>query len=217
MANQTEGFGLRMTMATGNTPATQGQSEYKIESGLGVGIYKNNPVSIQDAAGGSQGYLQDASFATTDDTGTGGASWTNTGHAPLIGVFNGAFYVNSTTSKPTWANSIAASTTFGTDYNTGSNDGLGFVNDNPQQEFVIKANTAVTQAMIGDAGYNVANFTASDAVSGQSTVKLDNGSAAATTSMFKLVRGANDPENKDYTAINSNVIVNIATDSNLYN
>ena len=40
MANQTEGFGLRMTMATGNTPATQGQSEYKIKSGLGVGIYK---------------------------------------------------------------------------------------------------------------------------------------------------------------------------------
>ena len=40
MANQTEGFGCRMTMATGNTPATQGQSEYKIESGLGVGIYK---------------------------------------------------------------------------------------------------------------------------------------------------------------------------------
>ena len=63
----------------------------------------------------------------------------------------------------------------------------------------------------------VANFTASDAISGQSTVKLDNGSAAATTSMFKLVRGANDPENKDYTAINSNVIVNIARASNLYN
>ena len=217
MANQTEGFGCRMTMVLGNTPATQGQSEYKIESGLGVGIYKNNPCSLQDAAGGSQGYLQDASFAVTDDTGTGGASWTNTGHAPLIGVFNGAFYVNSTTSKPTWANSIAASTTFGTDYNTGSDDGLGFVNDNPQQEFVIKANTAVTQAMYGDAGYNVANFTASDAVSGQSTVKLDNGSTAAVTSMFKLVRGANDPENKDYSAINSNVIVNIATDSNLYN
>ena len=216
MANQATGFGCRMTMALGNTPATQGQSEYKIESGLGVGIYKNNPCSIQDGAG-DQGYLQDASFAATDDGGTGGASWTNTGHAPLIGVFNGAFYVNSTTSKPTWANSIAASTTFGTDYNTGSTDGLGFVNDNPQQEFVIKANTAVTQAMIGDAGYNVANFTASDAVSGQSTVKLDNGSAAATTSMFKLVRGANDPENKDYTAINSNVIVNIARASNLYN
>ena len=217
MANQTEGFGLRMTMATGNTPATQGQSEYKIESGLGVGIYKNNPISIQDAAGGSQGYLQDASFATTDDTGLGGASFDNTGHAPLIGVFNGAFYVNSTTSKPTWANSIAASTTFGTDYKTGSDDGLGFVNDNPQQEFVIKADTAVTQAMYGDAGYNTNSFTAADAISGQSDVKLDIGGGASFTKMFKLVRGANDTDNKDYTAIDSNVIVNIARDSNLYN
>ena len=217
MANQTEGFGLRMTMTTGNTPATQGQSEYKIESGLGVGIYKNNPVSIQDAAGGSQGYLQDASFATTDDTGAGGATFNNTGHAPLIGVFNGAFYVNATTSKPTWANSIAASTTFGTDYNTGSDDGLGFVNDNPQQEFVIKADDAVTQAMIGDAGYNTNSFSASDAISGQSTVKLDIGGGAAVTKMFKLVRGADDPENKDYSVLNSNVIVNIARDSNLYN
>jgi len=217
MANQTEGFGLRMTMTTGNTPATQGQSEYKIESGLGVGIYKNNPCSIQDAAGGSQGYLQDASFATTDDTGAGGATFNNTGHAPLIGVFNGAFYVNSTTSKPTWANSIAASTTFGTDYNTGSDDGLGFVNDNPQQEFVIKADDAVTQAMYGDAGYNTNSFSASDAISGQSTVKLDIGGGAAVTKMFKLVRGADDPDNKDYSVLNSNVIVNIARDSNLYN
>jgi len=217
MANQTEGFGLRMTMTTGNTPATQGQSEYKIESGLGVGIYKNNPCSIQDAGGGSQGYLQDASFATTDDTGAGGATFNNTGHAPLIGVFNGAFYVNSTTSKPTWANSIAASTTFGTDYNTGSDDGLGFVNDNPQQEFVIKADDAVTQAMYGDAGYNTNSFNASDAISGQSTVKLDIGGGAAVTKMFKLVRGADDPDNKDYSVLNSNVIVNIARDSNLYN
>ena len=154
MANaSTVGFGLRTTSTVGNTPATSGQSNYKIKSGLGVGIFKNNPVSIQDASG-DQGYLQDASFATTDDTGSGGAAFDNTGHAPLIGVFNGCFFINSTTSKPTFANSVAASTTFGTDYNTGSNDGIGFVNDNPQQEYVIKTDAAVTQAMIGDAGYN---------------------------------------------------------------
>ena len=216
MANQTEGFGCRMTMTTGNTPATQGQSEYKIKSGLGVGIFKNNPCSLQDSSG-DQGYLQDASFAVTDDGGAGGNLFENDAHAPLIGVFNGAFYVNSTTSKPTWANSIAASTTFGTDYNTGSDDGLGFVNDNPQQEYVIKADAAVTQAMIGDAGYNTNAFTASDAISGQSDVKLDIGGGAGVKKMFKLVRTANDPLNKDYTAIDSNVIVNIARDSNLYN
>ena len=167
MANaSTVGFGLRTTSTVGNTPATSGQSNYKIKSGLGVGIFKNNPVSIQDASG-DQGYLQDASFATTDDTGSGGAAFDNTGHAPLIGSFNGAFYIDSSTSKPTFANSVAASTTFGTDYNTGSNDGIGFVNDNPQQEYVIKADAAVTQAMIGDAGYNTNSFTASDAKDGQ--------------------------------------------------
>jgi len=139
MANaSTTGFGLRTITTVGNTPATSGQSNYKIKSGLGVGIFKNNPCSIQDA-GGDQGYLQDASFATTDDGGSGGAAFENTGHAPLIGVFNGAFYIDSSTSKPTFANSVAAGTTFGTDYNTGSNDGIGFVNDNPQQEYVIKA------------------------------------------------------------------------------
>ena len=74
MANDsTTGFGFRTSMTLGNTPATSGQSEYKIKSGLGVGIFQNNPVSLQDSSG-DQGYLQDASFATTDDTGTGGAS-----------------------------------------------------------------------------------------------------------------------------------------------
>ena len=41
MANaSTTGFGLRTVMTLGNTPATSGQSEYKIKSGLGVGIFK---------------------------------------------------------------------------------------------------------------------------------------------------------------------------------
>jgi len=217
MANaSTVGFGLRTTMTLGNTPATSGQSEYKIKSGLGVGIFKNNPISIQDSSG-DEGYIQDASFATTDDGGPGGAAYDNTGHAPLIGAFNGCFFVNSTTSKPTFANSVAASTTFGTDYNTGSTDGLGFVNDNPFQEYEMKADAAVTQAMYGDAGYNTNSFTASDAVSGQSTVTLDIGGGANSNHMFKLVRSANDPENKDVSIAGSNQIVMISGASNLYN
>ena len=86
MANaSTVGFGLRTTSTVGNTPATSGQSNYKIKSGLGVGIFKNNPISIQDSSG-DEGYIQDASFATTDDGGQGGATFDNSGHAPLIGV-----------------------------------------------------------------------------------------------------------------------------------
>ena len=43
------GFGLRAVMTVGNTPATSGQSEYKIQTAPGVGIFKGNPGSLQDA------------------------------------------------------------------------------------------------------------------------------------------------------------------------
>ena len=215
MANaSTTGFGLRTTSTVGNTPATSGQSNYKIKSGLGVGIFKNNPVSIQDASG-DQGFLQDASFATTDDTGAGGAAFDNSGHAPLIGVFNGAFFINSSTSKPTFANSVASGTTFGTDYNTGSSDGIGFVNDNPTQQYVVKCDAAVTQAMIGTA-FNVNDFTAGDAKNGQSTVTLDIGGTAAETKLFRIVRSADQPGDNDLSLVNANVVVAYNAASNLY-
>ena len=219
MANaHSTGFGFRSTMTVGNTPATQGQSEYKIKSGTAKGIFKNDPVSIQDASG-DQGYLQDAAFATTSDTGSGGQSFDNSGHAPLLGVFNGAFYVATTTKKPTFANSFVGGTTFATDYNTGSADGLGFVIDNPSQEYVIKADAAVTQAMYGDAGYNCTNQdgTSTNVTDGQSLVKLHISGGAASTKMVKLVRSANAPENKDNSVANSNQIVTISAASNLYN
>ena len=219
MANaSTVGFGFRSTMAVGNTPATQGQSEYKIKSGTAKGIFKNDPISIQDGSG-DQGYLQDAAFQTTSDTGAGGTTYDNSGHAPLIGVFNGAFYVATTTKKPTFANSFVAGTTFAVDYNTGSNDGLGFVIDNPFQEYVIKADAAVTQAMYGDAGYNCTDQAgdSTTVTEGQSLVKLNIAGGAANTKMVKLVRSANDPEAKDNTAAGANQIVVIAGKSNLYN
>ena len=216
-ANST-GFGFRSTMTVGNTPATQGQSEYKIKSGTAKGIFKNDPASIQDSSG-DQGYLQDAAFNATSDTGSGGQSFDNSGHAPLIGVFNGAFYVATTTKKPTFANSFVGGTTFATDYNTGSADGLGFVIDNPSQEYVIKADAAVTQAMYGDAGYNCTNQdgSTSQVTDGQSLVKLHISGGAASTKMVKLVRSANAPENKDNSVANSNQIVTISAASNLYN
>ena len=219
MANASStGFGFRSTMTVGNTPATQGQSEYKIKSGTAKGIFKNDPVSLQDASG-DQGYLQDAAFNATSDTGSGGQSFDNSGHAPLIGVFNGAFFVATTTKKPTFANSFVGGTTFATDYNTGSADGLGFVIDNPSQEYVIKADAAVTQAMYGDAGYNCTNQdgSTSQVTDGQSLVKLHISGGAASTKMVKLVRSANAPENKDNSVANSNQIVTISAASNLYN
>ena len=216
MANQTGGFGLRSTYRLGSTPATQGLSEYPIETAPGKGLYQNDPASKQGA--GSTGYLQDAANATMDDGITGGAGWANNtaNILPMNGVFNGAFYVDSTTSKPTWANTVASGQAFGTDYNTGSTDGVGFVNDDPTQEYVVKAAAAVTVAMMaGDLTYNMADLGTSF-TSGQSTVKLATGASAAAGAgqyAFQIVRIANDPLNSDNTAINSNVIVRFAPGS----
>ena len=217
MANQTGGFGFRQAPTVGSTPATGGQAEYKIKSGLGVGIFQNNPVSQQHTSG-DDGYLQDATADTMDDGIAGGADWsTGTSNTqPIVGVFNGAFYINSSTSKPTFANHVLASTTFGTDYNTGSSDGIGFVNDNPMQEYTCKADAAVTQANLLSTFNSTDGATVGTSTNGQSTVKLDVTGTAAT-SMFRIVRTANDPANNDNTAANSNVVVQVSPAASISN
>ena len=216
MANETGGFGLRSVYTLGSTPATQGLSEYPIESAPGKGLYQNNPCSKQGA--GSVGYLQDAANATMDDGITGGAGWANNtaNILPMLGVFNGAFYIDSTTSKPTWSNTVASGQAFGTDYNTGSSDGVGFVNDNPNQEYVVKAAAATAiSIMVPDLTYNMADLGTSYS-NGQSTVKLATGASAAAGAgqyAFNIVRVANDPLNSDNSAVNSNVIVRFAPGS----
>ena len=216
-ANQTAGFGFRQAPTVGSTPATGGQAEYKIKSGLGVGIFQNNPVSHQHTAG-DDGYLQDITADTMDDGIGGGADWsTGTSNIqPIIGVFNGAFYINSSTSKPTFANHVLASTSFGTDYNTGSNDGIGLVNDNPMQEYTCKADAAVTQANLLHTFNSEDGATVGTSTHGQSTVKLDITGTAAT-SMFRIVRTANDPANNDASVLNSNQIVQISPAASISN
>ena len=215
MANaSTVGFGLRAVMAVGNTPATSGQSEYQVQTAPGVGLFKGDPASIQDS--GNQGFAQDASFTLTDDGGAGGTAYDNTTDALLIGVLNGFFYIDST-GKPTFASSVPAGTTTSVNYNTGSDNITAFVIDNPNQEYVVKADAAVTQAMLGAANQmNNLSWTASDNKDGQSITQLDVSTAAAT-GMFTLVRSANDPENKDLTAPGANVVVTIGKSSALYN
>ena len=216
-ANQTAGFGFRQAPTVGSTPATGGQAEYKIKSGLGVGIFQNNPVSHQHTSG-DDGYLQDITADTMDDGIGGGADWsTGTSNIqPIIGVFNGAFYINSSTSKPTFANHVLASTSFGTYYNTGSNDGIGLVNDNPMQEYTCKADAAVTQANLLHTFNPNDGATTGTQYEGQSTVKLDITGTAAT-SMFRIVRTANDPANNDASVLNSNQIVQISPAASISN
>jgi len=214
MANQsTVGFGFRAANRLGGTPAIQGQTKYQLQTAPGVALMKNDPASIQDA--GNTGFIQDASFATTDDGGTGGASYASDSHAKLVGVLNGFFFIDSTTKKPTFANNVAASQAFGTNPNTGSTNGFAFVNTDPYQEYVCKADAAIAVSAQNKTAYNC-NNNGGTSKDGQSVVTLEMGSANAATSMFTIIGTAEDPENEDITAAGCNVRVVMAAGARLY-
>jgi hypothetical protein len=216
--NSTAGYGCRAVMTVGSTPATSGQSEYKLYDYAGAAfntIFKGDPVSLNAGTQAAEkGYIQDATYDSTDDDNSGGAGWQNSADPLLLGVFNGAFYIDAGTSKPTFANSVTSGTNFAVDYNTGSSDGTAFVMDNPNQEFNMRVNAAWQQNDVG-LNYNTGDNGATG-LSGMSDERLSIATVAAT-SMFTLVRGANIPGQNDYTTDGSDVVVVIGSASHLYN
>ena len=216
--NSTAGYGCRAVMTVGSTPATSGQSEYNLYDYAGAAfntIFKGDPVSLNAGTQAAEkGYIQDATYDSTDDDNSGGAGWQNSADPLLLGVFNGAFYIDAGTSKPTFANSVTSGTNFAVDYNTGSSDGTAFVMDNPNQEFNMRVNAAWQQNDVG-LNYNTGDNGATG-ISGMSDERLSIATVAAT-SMFTLVRGANIPGQNDYTTDGSDVVVVIGSASHLYN
>lgn len=224
--NSTAGYGLRAVMTVGNTPATSGQSEYQIygqgaTSGSAVlskTFFKGDLVSINDGTGttaAQKGYIQDASYLATDDAGAGGVGFTNATSPLLAGVFNGAYYVAASTSKPTWSNSFDIGTSVAVDYNTGSRGVTGFVIDNPNQEYCIRANDAWTQADVATS-FNTGSNGATG-ISGMSDERLGVDASAAATSALTLLRNANIPDQKDQTVAGCDVVVIINKASALFN
>ena len=212
MANtSTTGYGFKAQEVLGNTPATQGQSKYPIKSGLGVRILKNEPIGPQDGSG-DIGYMQSLSPATMDDGGTGGASWDADTTTPqvCVGVSNGVFYIDGTTSKPTWSNSVAASQTFATNPNTGNSNGWVFVNDNPFQEYMCRSDATMTSLATFQSDCLVVRMNQNNGgsgVSGQSTATLNYSTSDNDGYMWRMIRVAEVPDQEDVAAAGCDVIV----------
>ena len=106
MANQSStAFGFRPLRKVGQTDNNAGLGEWKKLSGGSAPIYHHELCALQT---------------------TGVVLSATTGTSTNIGVLNGAFYTDPTTSKPTWSNyapSVAAS------------DHVCLLNDDPQQMY----------------------------------------------------------------------------------
>jgi len=196
MANRnTAGFGLIAAGTLGATPSTGGQNKYKIDSGYPTSLYLGMPVQIDAASGANvdAGYLISAQDAIT---------------VPTIGVFNGAFYTDANTLKPTFASFYPGGTVPTANANNGDID--AFIIDNPFQQYVVQldARLAATgdlaQVQMGRTfGLTVraegTTLVSGSTISGQSNGQLTVGTGNDINNQWRLLRVAEDPENEDLT------------------
>jgi hypothetical protein len=180
MANRNSaGFGFRPNGTLGNTPATQGLSQYWIASAASVDLF--NGMAMKSSAG----YMITGESATTVTT---------------IGVLYGIYYTAASTNKPTWAHWYDATIT-----PANSEDTQAFVNDNPFQKYTIASDDAVA-ANVPAAHvkfmetFSVYANTGGDTTTGKSTATLDIAATHATTHSWRLLRSAEEVENNDLTA-----------------
>ena len=180
MANVSEKFGLRPYRKLDGTPLVGAQNRYTIASGHTTAIYQGDMV-IPLASGNIDRHT--AGNATA-----------------ILGVFNGCFYTDPTTQKPTYRNyypgSIAAS------------DITAFVVDDPDAVFLVDADAAFTRAGLF-ANYSVTNTTGVTQT-GLSKVQLDV-STANTPSTFAVqaIDISQDPDNSDTSTSNANILARI--------
>ena len=176
MANKDAAFGLKAIGKVGQNRDNQGLSEYSIAASSSA-IYQWDPV-IMAATG-------EVEVAAAGEV--------------LLGSLNGVFYTDASTSKPTWANHLAASNT--------ATDIVGFVADDPYERFEIQSAGTVAQTNIGNCA-DIA-YTAGATPNYISKVEIS-GTMAATAAQLKIIGVSKDPDNNELGAANANVIVTIA-------
>jgi|TARA_R110002126_G_scaffold52975_1_gene143711 hypothetical protein len=185
MANRNSaGFGFVAAGTLGNTPSSQGLSEYFIDAGDSANKFNGMAVRV------TAGYI-----VTGEDSATG----------TTVGVLNGIFYNAATTLKPTFANAYIATIT-----PANSEDIKAFVNDNPFQLYNVAADAAVATTVVGAHAIVLDTFdvnTGGSTTTGRSNTTIDIGDTHATNNTWRLVRSAEDPENNDLTAAFCTVVV----------
>ena len=182
MANSNAPFGLRPVGKLGSNINNEGTSKYQIVSGETDVVMKGDLVKLE-----ASGYIT--------KSGDGDA-------VAAIGVFNGCFYQDPTTQKPTWSNYYPGSITV----TQGTID--AYVYDDPDTLFEIQANGIIAQDKVGRNADIV--YAAGSTINGQSKTEMNSTvSGAGVAAQLRIVRICEDPDNSDIAATDANWIVRI--------
>jgi len=184
MANVAEQFGLRPYRKLDGTPLVGAQNRYTVKAGDTTAIYQGDLV-VPTSNGNVEKYDPSGAPETA-----------------VIGVFNGCFYNDPTTQKPTYKNYYPGSVT-PTEGNI-----TAFVVDDPDAVFLMDADAAFTRADLYK-NYSVTNTTGVTQT-GISKAQLDVGvSGTATTFAVQAIDISQDPDNSDTSSANANILVRI--------
>ena len=182
MSNQLEKFGLRPYRKLDGTPLVGAQNRYTIAAGYGTAIFQGDLV-IPVTAGNIERH-------------------TAGNNTPVVGVFNGVFYNDPTTQKPTYKNFYPGGIT------PTQGDITAFVVDDPDAVFLMDADATFARADLFR-NYSVTNATGVTQT-GISSVQLDvSASGTATTFAVQAIDISQDPENSDTGSANANILVRI--------
>ena len=192
MANQDAAFGYRAIGGMGSSYETQGTSKYQINDNWTNAIFQGDLVgmgdgTVTDRAGTASvaGYIFGSIAATTLN----------------LGVFNGCFYIDPTTSKPTWKNYYPGAVNI----TTGLIDAYCY--DNPQQLYEVQTSGTLTQSDVGSL-IDQGTYAAGSTINGHSVMEIG-GTSGFTTAQFRIVRLTGDPSNSDTGNANSNWVVRL--------
>jgi hypothetical protein len=180
MPNVLERFGLRPSRQLNGSPFINAQNRYRIASGNSTSIFQGDLVKPL-ASGTISRYV-----ANTSDT--------------VVGVFNGCFYTDPNTQKPTFSNFYPQS--------TNASDIIAFVIDAPDTVFEINADEVFAVADLFR-NYTVNNATG-NTQTGISLVQLDVSlSGVDGTYVVQAIDISQDPNNSDVSTSNANIMVRI--------
>jgi len=180
MANVSEKFGLRPYRKLDGTPLVGAQNRYTIASGYATAIYQGDLVEPKGT-----GNIEKHGANTSD---------------AVVGVFNGVFYTDPTTQKPTFKNFYPGG--------IAADDITAFVIDDPDAVFLVDADAAFTRADLYK-NYSVTNTTGVTAT-GISKAQLDvSVSGVTATFAIQAIDISQDPDNSDTSNPNANVLVRI--------
>ena len=181
MANVAEKYGLRPVRKLDGSPFINAQNRYRIASGYATAIFQGD--LVKPVTGGGI----ERAVANTSDK--------------VVGVFNGVFYTDPTTQKPTFKNyypgGVAAS------------DIIANVIDDPSVVYSIDSDGAFAVADIFK-NFAITNVTGST-LTGISEVQLDYSVSGLTTSgtVLQAIDISQDTQNETAGSANVDVLVRI--------